>query len=135
MKKTIHEEKLTAEPFVDFYGWSEKNEGRLWKILPLNLTTIQWIFFLLVLWGEDYLKININDMLFLRKLRSVERTDLGASVSVGRICVRQLKIISLMKLLVIRQKWFYGRTKNYVWRKSNERLHVNVQKCLRTERS
>lgn len=28
------------------FGWPEKNEGRLWKTLPLNLTTIQWKIFL-----------------------------------------------------------------------------------------
>lgn len=37
--------------------------------------------------------INIRDTLFLRKLRSGERTDLGASVFVGRNCVGQLRII------------------------------------------
>lgn len=50
MKKTFQEladgEKLTAEKIANFFGWPEKTEGRLWKTLPLNLTTIQWKIFL-----------------------------------------------------------------------------------------
>lgn len=78
------------------------------------------------------MKINIKDMLFLRKLRSRERTGFCRQKLCWTVENNWSKVIFNEETKVV-----LGEDKKiYVWRKSTDRYLVNVQECSpRTERS